>query len=403
VRKICVWFLVSLTILTGSTLYAQEKIKITFQGSENLHYTEKANLRLRENGTYLGYLYKEVRAFFNLDKRSELTYGGNEYVYTGNVYVLEDQKRNARQAKWIDDWYELAVTASDRGEYSTDSAHPYPRTRGFPVLFTGALQEGDSWRDYGTQVILPRDGAKPTEIEFYCEYRYKGEGVYLERAVDIITAQYATRYKRGQDPDGDPDLVEATGKHLLTIYIEKAGTGWMFLRDQVDEQYKFADGSRGEIEGFYLTWYEGAIPVNKNEELERVKSALLEDGVGEVAVSETGEGVSISIRNIHFRPDQAEVLESEYGRLDSIADILKTTGEQTVKVVGHTADVGKTEGQNILSIERAKAIIDEMIKRGLPAEKFIYEGRGGSEPIASNETDEGRAANRRVEFIILGN
>jgi outer membrane protein OmpA-like peptidoglycan-associated protein len=100
--------------------------------------------------------------------------------------------------------------------------------------------------------------------------------------------------------------------------------------------------------------------------------------------------------------DQATILPSERGRLDSIAEALGSIGERTIKAVGHTADVGTAESQYELSIERAKTIIDEMVKRGIPAERFIYEGKGGTEPIAPNDTEEGRAQNRRVEFIILG-
>jgi len=374
---------------------------VTFQGAESLRYTEKADLRIRENGSYLGYLYKEVRGFFDLRDITALTDGGDEYVYNGNLYVLEDQKRNTRQAKRIDEQYQILLRATDRGEYHTDGKYPYPRTRGFPALLSGPYSEGDSWREYGAQVIVPREGSRSTEVEFYCEYRYKGEGVYLERPVYVITGQYATRYRRGQDPNGDPEIAEASGKHLLTIYVDKREDGWMFIRDQVDEQYRFTDGSTREIEGFYLTWYEGAVSRDTDEEVESLGTELAADGVKDVTVAKTAEGVSISLQRIHFKPDRAEVLANEIERLDRVAEVLKRTGDGTIKVVGHTADVGKPEGQRQLSIQRAIAIIDEMVHRGLSAERFIYEGRGGTEPVDTNDTEAGRAANRRVEFIIL--
>jgi outer membrane protein OmpA-like peptidoglycan-associated protein len=52
-------------------------------------------------------------------------------------------------------------------------------------------------------------------------------------------------------------------------------------------------------------------------------------------------------------------------------------------------------------VERAKTIIDEMAARGLRRDDFLYRGLGGDEPVASNETEAGRARNRRVEVIIL--
>jgi outer membrane protein OmpA-like peptidoglycan-associated protein len=175
----------------------------------------------------------------------------------------------------------------------------------------------------------------------------------------------------------------------------------MFLRDQVDEQYSFADGTSREIEGFYLTWFEGAARRDRDEEAVEVAEKLEESGVEDVDVEGTSEGVALSIRNIHFVPDQAIILADERNRLDGIAEALAATGDRTIKVIGHTADVGTAESQLELSIERAKVIIEEMVKRGIPADRFIYEGRGGTDPIAPNDTEDGRAKNRRVEFIIL--
>ena len=384
-----------------STAYAQESAQLTFQGADSLQYTEKADLRIRENGRYLGYLYKEVRAYFTLEETLPLSSGGREYAYSGSLYVLEDQKRNSRQAKWIDESYEIAINATDKGYYSTDSPSSHPRTRGFPVLAGGVLREGDSWREYGSQMIVPREGAPATEVEFYCEFKYQGEATYLGRPVYIINAQYATRYRRGQDPDGDPELAEATGKHLVTMYIEKGGDGWMFLRDQVDEQYRFVDGSTREIEGFYLTWYEGAFSRDRSTEADTIRERIADGGVEDVAVTSTDEGVSISVQNIHFVADQAVILPGERERLDVIAEALKSVGDRTIKAVGHTADIGTAESQYLLSVERAKVIIEEMVNRGIPAERFIYEGRGGTEPVGPNDTEEGKASNRRVEFIIF--
>lgn len=390
-----------LNVITDA--FAQETVRLAFQGAGTLSITEKADIRIRENGRYLGYLYKEMRGYFALRSAETLRSGAIEYVYDGTVYVLEDQKRNARLAKWIDEVYEIELSATDYGRYSTNSPAPYPRTRGFPVLIDRPLESGMSWREYGEQVVIPREGAKPTRIEFYCEFKYQGLGMYLEREVHVIHAQYATRYRRGQDPGGEPSLTRATGKHLVTIYIDTSGSGWMFMRDQVDEQFSFSDGMRREIEGFYLTWFEGAVPRDRESDALRIAEKLEEEGIEDVGVGEGDEGVTMTIQNIHFLPDQAVILPDERSRLDGIAEALKAVGDRTIKAVGHTADVGTQESQYELSVERAKAIIEEMVKRGLPPDRFIYEGKGGTEPLASNDTEEGRAQNRRVEFVILDN
>ena len=68
---------------------------------------------------------------------------------------------------------------------------------------------------------------------------------------------------------------------------------------------------------------------------------------------------------------------------------------------GHTASVGRPEGEQTLSEQRAKAIAQALSKRGIQAGKFICKGSGGTKPVADNSTAEGKAKNRRVEITIL--
>jgi outer membrane protein OmpA-like peptidoglycan-associated protein len=70
-------------------------------------------------------------------------------------------------------------------------------------------------------------------------------------------------------------------------------------------------------------------------------------------------------------------------------------------IEGHTADVNKPNGQMKLSIERAQEIIRELTANGLDKNLFTYRGYGGTKPVASNETAEGRALNRRVEITVM--
>jgi outer membrane protein OmpA-like peptidoglycan-associated protein len=122
---------------------------------------------------------------------------------------------------------------------------------------------------------------------------------------------------------------------------------------------------------------------------------------GGIAVERRDEGLVLNLPNIHFVPDQARVLPEERDRLDRLAELLKLAPDSTFLVKGHTADVGTKKSQYELSVERARTIIAEMGRRGIPEKNFLYRGMGGDEPVASNETEAGRARNRRVEIIIL--
>jgi outer membrane protein OmpA-like peptidoglycan-associated protein len=241
-----------------------------------------------------------------------------------------------------------------------------------------------------------------TRVDFYCGYKYEGVTQYYGREVHSITAQYALRYQPGDDPDGDPNLRRITGSHTASILISVETGSIVLIRDRIDETYTFSNRESLRFDGFALTFVDTPAPLNRPSVVQSLEQNLADANVRDVEVEQVEKGVQLRIQNINFEPDRAIILPSDRGRLDSIARALKQVDEdKTFLVVGHTADVGRPEGQQELSVERAKAVVDEMVDRGLPAGRFIFEGRGGTEPIGDNQTAEGRAKNRRVEITVL--
>lgn len=120
-----------------------------------------------------------------------------------------------------------------------------------------------------------------------------------------------------------------------------------------------------------------------------------------VIVENTAAGIRLTMQNLNFKPDSAELLPGENERLDQIAQVLKEVPDQMFLVEGHTASVGYEKGEMKLSVERANSVANALIQRGIPREKFICKGSGGTKPIADNSTQEGKAKNRRVEITIL--
>ena len=124
-------------------------------------------------------------------------------------------------------------------------------------------------------------------------------------------------------------------------------------------------------------------------------------GNAALAVEKTASGLRLTMQNLRFKADSAELLDSEAARLDAIAEVLKQAPESQFLVEGHTASVGYPAGELRLSAERARAIAAALARRGIDADKFICRGSGATKPIADNTTREGKAKNRRVEITIL--
>lgn len=129
--------------------------------------------------------------------------------------------------------------------------------------------------------------------------------------------------------------------------------------------------------------------------------SVIDDGTGLFQVEDTDKGVRLSVRDLKFVADSSQLLPQEKERLDAVAEVLKSVPGGTFLIEGHTAAVGLAAGEQQLSEERAQSVIKEMVKRGLKEEQFMFKGYGGTRPVGDNNTDAGRAANRRVEITIL--
>ncbi|MGQ0644418.1 MAG: OmpA family protein [Elusimicrobiota bacterium] len=111
---------------------------------------------------------------------------------------------------------------------------------------------------------------------------------------------------------------------------------------------------------------------------------------------------SKKISSIRFETGQAVLLESSYETLDIVGTILRRYPELGVRVVGHTDEVGGDMDNKALSAARAEAVRQYLVENfSLPAEKIATAGMGETQPVADNTTEEGKAMNRRVEFLII--
>ena len=114
------------------------------------------------------------------------------------------------------------------------------------------------------------------------------------------------------------------------------------------------------------------------------------------------EGIKVKIENLFFATNKTYILPQSEQAMSDLATFLLENPSVTIHIVGHTDAVGSDEANQILSEGRANAVRADLIKRGVAAERLTTEGKGEKEPVADNDTEEGRQLNRRVEFTITG-
>ena len=242
--------------------------------------------------------------------------------------------------------------------------------------------------------------------------------MYKGRDTCRIQAAWATRYGISYtDSEGDADLTFAAGSHIADIYVLK-DTGQAFvIADRVEEEFRYRDGNRVQFKGSILLFTDFPSAVEKKEvlplmetfaqtasasDLEKASDMHWTDTRNADTVAEqTPAGLRLSLRNIGFLPDSTDFKAEEGERLERIAEVLRQVPDAKLLIEGHAASTGRAEGEKKLSAERAQRIADELSKRGIKRENCITKGHGSERPIASNETEEGRMQNRRVEITIL--
>ena len=114
-------------------------------------------------------------------------------------------------------------------------------------------------------------------------------------------------------------------------------------------------------------------------------------------------GTVVSLKNILFYMGTTDLLEESYHELDGVVAFLKANKKIKIELPGHTDNQGDADKDLVLSQQRVDKIKSYMVDKGINARRITGKGFGGVRPIASNNTEEGRKLNRRVEFVIVKN
>jgi OOP family OmpA-OmpF porin len=103
---------------------------------------------------------------------------------------------------------------------------------------------------------------------------------------------------------------------------------------------------------------------------------------------------------IRFESGRTTIDPDSAGLLDRLIETALRCPTTTIEIAGHTDSVGEDAANQALSEKRAQAVVDYLVKAGLPANRFTAIGYGSTQPVADNESDEGKAQNRRIEFLV---
>ncbi len=119
-------------------------------------------------------------------------------------------------------------------------------------------------------------------------------------------------------------------------------------------------------------------------------------------VNEIGCHIVFRLEGVNFATNSAELTGEALTRLEKAVELLRVNPTMTVRVEGHTDSRGAASYNQQLSQRRAESVVNYLVSRGISRNRMEPAGRGEESPIASNETRQGRAQNRRVVFVLTG-
>ncbi len=308
--------------------------------------------------------------------------------------------------------YESKFWRNERGIYDIEDKYFMPVVRDVPVFPEKAVKIGDTWTANGHEAHDLRKTfniEKPFRVPFTATYKYERdeEGIssddkHEKKVFQVISVKYSLFFEspiQGQ-PKGD-FIYTTMGYSNQTIWWdnEKGQIDHykedfrILLETYLGNQFDFYGTAHAEVTEFSRT----ATEKNVREVEEKIKDMALEN----VSVVKGEMGLTISVENIQFKPDSAELLESEKEKIRKISKILESYPNDLL-ITGHTAKAGTEESCQILSEERADSVASYLIEMKVRDKYHIYtQGFGAKIPIASNAIEAGRAKNRRVEITIL--
>ncbi len=215
-------------------------------------------------------------------------------------------------------------------------------------------------------------------FELYPEARPMAVSYIRGKVIDKAT---------GKPLEADVELFElATGKLATAAYSDPV-TGEFLVCLPRGFDYALNASSEGYLffsKNYSVAQSETAKPLDLDVRLDRIE-----------------RGGKIELRNIFFETASFSLLPVSTVELEKLVKLMNANVEMRIEVGGHTDNVGKDAANQVLSEQRANSVRDFLIEHGIDADRIVAKGYGASTPMATNDTEEGRALNRRTEVTVL--
>ena len=294
---------------------------------------------------------------------------------------------------------------------AADDKTLYYSTKGFPTFGSNDIfmtkRLDDTWKNWSEPVNLGPQ-LNTEKWDAYYTISSSGDFAYFVSSDNSLGNEDIFRVALPQEVKPDP--VALVSGHVLNAKTHQpitANITYQFLPEGKEGGIATSSPSDGSYKIIlpygkkyaFLASAPGFISVNENLDLSDLKS--YEEVTKDLYLVPIEVGQTVRLNNIFFETGKSDLLKDSYFELDRLVKVLLDNPTMEIEIEGHTDNVGSDASNITLSKNRAKAVYDYLVAKGISASRLKSNGYGKTRPVATNDTDDGRAQNRRVQFTII--
>ena len=275
-----------------------------------------------------------------------------------------------------DDVFFVVSASGKHGYYSSVSANGYGEKDIYVVTFLGPEKK----------MILNNEDNLLASLAAPIKETVIAPVVEVKNASLTILKGVITDALTTKPLEATIELIDNQKNEVVASFTSNSATGKYLVSLPAGKNYGIAVKKEGYL--FHSENFD--IPV----------SAAFQEVVKDIALKNVAVGTKIILKNIFFDFDKATLRPESTNELQRLIALLTDVPTLKIEISGHTDAKGAADYNQKLSQNRAKAVVDYLVKAGIVSDRLTFVGYGKDQPIATNDTDEGRQLNRRTEFKI---
>ncbi|HSH64269.1 MAG TPA: OmpA family protein [Bacteroidia bacterium] len=276
-----------------------------------------------------------------------------------------------------DDVFFVISASGKHGYYASFNANGYGEKDIYVVTFLGPEKE----------MILNNEDNLLASIAAPIKETVIAPVVEVKEAALTILKGVITDALTTKPLEATIELVDNQKNEIVASFTSNSSTGKYLVSLPAGKNYGIAVKKEGYL--FH------------SENFDIPSTAAFQEVIKDIALNNVSVGTKIILKNIFFDFDKATLRPESTNELQRLTKLLNDVPTMKIEISGHTDSKGAADYNQKLSESRAKSVVDYLVKAGIAQNRLTFAGYGKDQPIATNDTDEGRQLNRRTEFKII--